>query len=44
MWGVGVSYTDSTNKLYSKGKQSDANAPLKYTKLIGDEGHVHKQT
>lgn len=24
--------------------QSDANLPLKYTKLIGVEGHVHKQT
>lgn len=44
LWGVGAGYTDSTNKLYSKGKQCNANVPLKYTKLIGGEGHVHNQT
>lgn len=40
----GVRYPDNTNKVYSKREaQSNANLPLKCTKLIGVEGHVHTQ-
>lgn len=42
-WGVGACCPDSANKVHSKSQQSNANLPLKYTKLIGVEGHAHKQ-
>lgn len=35
---------DSTNKVLRRLAQSNANLPLKHTKLIGVERHVHKQT